>query len=43
MLGVISIFLVARLTTRYIKSIIYIVSLDVIREAITITAELNGV
>jgi hypothetical protein len=40
---VISIFLVARLTIYYIESVIYIVSLDVIREATTTTIEFNGV
>ena len=42
-LRVVSIFLVARLTIYYIKSIIYIISLDIIREPITITAKLDGV
>ena len=42
-LRVIGIFLVARLTTRYIESIIYIVSLNVIREATTTTTRFNGV
>ena len=40
---VISIFLVTRLATRHIKSIIYIISLDVVRELITIITKLNGV
>ena len=39
---VITIFLIARLTIYYIESIIYIMSLDVIREATT-AAEFNGV
>jgi len=42
-LGVISIFLVARLTTHYTESVIHIMSLDVIKEAIITIAELNGV
>ena len=42
-LRVVSIFLVARLTTCYIESIIYTVSSDVIREATTTAAEFNGV
>ena len=33
----------ARLTIYYIKSIIYIMSPDVIRKPITITTKLNGV
>jgi hypothetical protein len=33
----------AKLTIYYIKSIIYIISLDVIREPITITTKLDGV
>ena len=40
---VISIFLVARLAICYTESVIYIISLDVIREPITITAKLNSV
>ena len=40
---VVSIFLVARLTTRHIKSIIYIISLNVIREAATTAAKFNSV
>ena len=40
---VISIFLVVRLTIYYIESIIYIISLDVVKEPIIITAEFNGV
>ena len=40
---VISIFLMAGLAICYIKSIIYIMSLDVIREPITIIIKLNGV
>ena len=42
-LRVINIFLVVKLTIRYTESVIYIMSLDVIREPITITAKLNGV
>ena len=33
----------AKLTIYYIKSIIYIISLDVIREAITTTTEFNNI
>ena len=33
----------ARLTIRHIESVIYIISSDVIREAITTTTKLNGV
>jgi hypothetical protein len=40
---VINVFLVARLTIHYTESVIYIISLDVIGEPITITAELNSV
>ena len=40
---VINIFLVARLTIYYIKSVIYVISLDIIKELIIITAELDGV
>ena len=40
---VISIFLVARLTICYIESIIYIMSLDIIREATITTAKFNSV
>ena len=43
LLGVISIFLVARLAIRYTESVIYTISPDVVREPITITAELDGV
>ena len=43
LLGVISIFPVARLTTHHVKSIIYAMSLDVIREATITAAELDGV
>ena len=42
-LRVVSIFLVARLTTRHIESIIRAMSLDVVREAATTAAEFNGV
>ena len=42
-LRVISVFLVARLTIRYIESIIYTMFSDVIREATTTAAEFNGV
>ena len=38
-----SIFLVARLTTRYTKSIIHAMSLDIIKEATTTTAKFNGI
>ena len=38
-----NIFLVARLTIYYIKFIIYIISLDVIKKPITIIANFNGV
>ena len=40
---VINIFLVARLATRHIESVIYIMSPDIIREPITITIKFNGV
>ena len=40
---VISIFLVARLTTCHIESIIYAVSLDVVREATTTATKFDGV
>ena len=40
---VISIFLVARLTTRHIESIIHVMSLDIIKEAATTTAKFNSV
>ena len=43
LLGVVSIFLVARLTIRYTKSVIHAMSSDVIREATTAAAEFNGV
>ena len=43
LLRVISIFLVARLATRYIESVIYIIFLDIIRESITIIIEFNSV
>ena len=39
----INIFLVARLAICHTESVIYIMSLDVIREPIIITAKLNGV
>jgi len=42
-LGVMSIFLIARLTVCYAKSIIYVVSSDVIREATIIIAKFDGV
>jgi len=42
-LRVVSIFLVARLTTCYAESVIYIVSLDVIREATTTATKFDGV
>ena len=40
---VINIFLVARFTIYYTESVIYIMSLDVIKEPIIIITELNGV
>ena len=40
---VINIFLVARLAICYTESIIYIISPDIIREPVTIIAELNSV
>ena len=43
LLRVINIFLVARLAIRHAESVIYIMSLDVVREPITITTELDGV
>lgn len=43
LLGVVSIFPVARLTTRHTESVIYAISPDVIGEPITIAAELNSV
>ena len=42
-LGVISIFPVARLAIYYTESIIYTMSLDIIREATTTAAEFDGV
>ena len=42
-LRVMGIFLMARLTARYIKSIIYVMSLDVIREATTTIAKFDSV
>ena len=39
----INIFLVARFTIYYTKSVIYIISLDIIREPITIIIKLDGV
>jgi len=41
--GVISIFLIAKLTIHQTKSIIYVMSLDIIKETTTITAEFNSV
>ena len=43
LLRVISIFLIARLAIYYIKSVIYIISLDIIREPITIITKFNSV
>ena len=40
---VISIFLVTRLATRHIKSIIYVIFSDIIRETTTTTTKFNGV
>ena len=40
---VINIFLIVRLTIYYIKSIIYTISLDIIREAITTIIKFNNV
>ena len=40
---VVSIFLMAGLTAYYAKSVIYIMSLDIIGEAITTIAEFDGV
>ena len=42
-LRVMSIFLVARLTTRHIESIIYVMSSDVIKEATTTAVKFNGI
>ena len=42
-LGVISIFLVARLTTHYTESVIHIMSLDVIKEATITVAEFDSI
>ena len=41
-LGVINIFLVAKLAIYHTKSVIYIISLNVIKEPITITTKLNS-
>ena len=43
LLKVINIFLVVKLTIYYTESVIYIISLDIIRESITIIANLDGV
>ena len=40
---VINIFLVAKFTIYYTKSVIYAMSLDIIRKTIATTAEFNGV
>ena len=43
LLRVINIFPVARLAICYTESVIYIISLDVIRESVTITVKFDGV